>query len=77
MFKVSNTLVSKNLRAAPWERTFMLFFSLSVSFLIEVYPSIKFLAFVTLKLKLFFKPSKQRALKQMAISNAKKSSQEK
>ena len=45
--------------------------------LIELYPSIKFFALVTLKLKLFFDPSKHKALKQIAISKAKKSSQEK
>ena len=36
-----------------------------------MYPSIKFFALVTLKLKLLFRPSKHKALKQIAISKAK------
>ena len=40
------------------------------SFLIELYPSIKFLALVTLKLRFSGTPSKHNALKQIAISNA-------
>ena len=70
VFKASKTLVSKNLNAAPCDKTLILFFSSSDSFLIEEYPSIKFFAFVTLKLKLFLFPSKQSALKQIATSNA-------
>ena len=77
VFKASNTRVNKNLKAAPWDKTLILFNSSCVSFLTDVYPSIKFFAFVTLKLRSFFRPSKQRALKQIAISNAKKSSHEK
>ena len=77
VFRASKTLVSKNLKAAPWDKVFKLFFSISVIFRIELYPSIKFLAFVTLKLKFSFAPSKHRALKQIAISNAKKSLHEK
>ena len=70
VFSASKTLVSKNLKAAPWESVLILSFSSSVSFLIELYPSIKFLALVTLKLRLFCSPSKHKALKQIAISNA-------
>ena len=77
VFNASSTRVNKNLKAAPCDNTLILFISASVSFLIDVYPSIKFFALVTLKLKLPFKPSKHRALKQIAISKAKKSSQEK
>ena len=35
VLRASNTLVSKNLKAAPWDKTLILFFSSFVSFLID------------------------------------------
>ena len=54
----------------PLDNNFIFPFSSSDSFLIELYPSIKFLDLVTLKLRFFGTPSKHNALKQIAISNA-------
>ena len=66
----SKTLVSKNLKDAPCDKILMLSLSCVVNFRTDVYPSINFLAFVTLKLKLSFTPSKHNALKHIAISKA-------
>ena len=46
------------------------FFSSSTNFLLFSYPSMNFFAFVTLKLKFSFLPSKHKAFRHIAISKA-------